>query len=80
MGLLAPSRCLKSVIELLPPHVFHQYFPLALGGKVQRHSLIIPEYDELIQLEGWEVISKWKNTPFSVDLPVLETAMDRSGV
>lgn len=81
MATLVMNQGLKSVIELLPPHVWHQYFPISLERCVQRHILLMPDFDEKVPHSGWPALLAYKDAPFAVDLDALEQALEEaSGV
>ncbi len=75
MCMLAMNPKLDSLIELLPPNVYHDYFPIAYAGKVSRHTVLMPYFDARIPFNGWEKIVQFKNNPFSVDINQLQKAL-----
>jgi hypothetical protein len=75
MAFLALSRSVDSVIELSPPHVYHSYYPVALGSKVRKYVLVIQEFDERVTHSGWHAILHFKTRPFEVNLRLLERAL-----
>jgi capsular polysaccharide biosynthesis protein len=79
MAFLALSRGVDSVIELSPPHVYHSYFPVALGSKVRKYVLVIPEHDERVMHSGFEAVLHFKTRPFEVNLRLLERALAELG-
>lgn len=79
MASLVMNRGLDSVVELLPPHVYHDLFPMCLADRVKGYALLIPEFDERIQLCDWSEIQSHKATPFAADLDALERALDEVG-
>jgi hypothetical protein len=79
MGALVLNKSLESVVELLPPHVFHQHFPISLSRNVKRYAVVMPEYDEAVPQSGWPALVAYKHSPFSVDLPSLERALAKVG-
>jgi hypothetical protein len=72
MALLAVNRQIDSVIELLPPNVYHACYPMALGPKVRRYEQIIPDFDRTVVHKGWQEILRFKDQPFSVDARLLD--------
>lgn len=76
MAGLVMNPGLDSVIELLPPNVYHDFYPLCLAGRVKEYSLLMPGFDERIQHGDWSTILAHKNAPFAVDLVALEGALD----
>lgn len=72
---LVVNRAIESVVELLPPHVYHQLFPMCLGARVRRYALLLPEFDEAVAHSGWSAVHQYKSAPFRVDLPSLECAL-----
>jgi hypothetical protein len=79
MGALVLNKNISSVVELLPPHVFHQHFPICLSRNVKRYALLIPEYDEAVTQSGWPALVAYKDSPFSVDLASLDLALANVG-
>ena len=75
MAFLTMARRIESVIEIFPPHVFHDYFPLALGPRVGRYLAVVPEHDDRVAMTGWRTIVDIKNKPFAVDLGLIEEAV-----
>lgn len=75
MGYLRLNPHLNSVVEILPPSVYHNFFPLALGPRTNRYKQIVPSFDRDIQFAGWDRIWAAKNTPFHVDTEQLERAL-----
>jgi len=67
MGALVMSKGLESVVEILPPNVYHQIFPVCLGRRVRRYEQIVPEHDPRVAHCGWEAIVEFKNRPFAVN-------------
>jgi Glycosyltransferase 61 len=74
MAFLALGKNIESVIELSPPHVYHELFPVALGCKVQNYVLLIPTFDERVT-QKWDAILHFKNSAFEVDLGQLDLAL-----
>lgn len=75
MCMLAMNPQIDSLIELLPPNVYHDYFPIAYAGKVSKHIVAMPYFDARIPFNGWEKIVQFKNNPFSVDVAQLQKAL-----
>jgi glycosyl transferase family 61 len=75
MSFLLMSKRIDTVIELLPPNVYHAVFPVCLSPRVLHYEQIIPEFDEVVAHRGWDFISYYKNRPFSVDLKHLESRL-----
>lgn len=76
LAYLALKHRTRSVIEIMPPHVYHDHFPLGIGHKVDRYVQLIPNFDEDVQFQGWPAIYRHKQAPFAVDLRQLEAALD----
>lgn len=76
MAGLVMNPKLDSVIELLPPNVYHDFYPLCLAGRAKEYGLLMPGFDERIQHCDWSTILAHKNAPFAVDLNALEGALD----
>jgi hypothetical protein len=72
ISLLMVNRGLESVVEILPPNVYHQLFPTCLGRRVRRYDQIVPEHDPRVAHCGWEAIQYFKNRNFSVDAALLD--------
>lgn len=79
MASLVMNRGLESVIELLPPNVYHDLYPICLSDRVKRYVLLMPEFDERIQHCDWPEILSHKSAPFAADLQALERALDEAG-
>lgn len=75
MGFLALNRGIELLIELSPPHVCHLWFPVALGSRVRKYIIVIPEFDERVVHYGWDAIFHFKNKPFEANLELLEQAV-----
>jgi glycosyl transferase family 61 len=67
---------LDSVVELLPPHVYHQLFAVALPQSVASYKMIIPDFNPDVGFQGWGEVVQWKNKPFEADMELLEDAVD----
>jgi capsular polysaccharide biosynthesis protein len=76
MAYLALSRRVETVIEIFPPHVFQSHFALALGARVGRYFVVVPDFDERVMLTGWQT---FKNRPFAADLDLLRQALGEAG-
>ena len=72
MSFLIGAKQIDSVVELLPPHVYHAGFPVCLSPRVARYELIIPSFDPAVAHSGWETIAHFKSLPFSVDARLLD--------
>jgi Glycosyltransferase 61 len=77
MSFLAGSRHIDSLVELLPPHVYHAGFPVSLSPRVARYEQIIPDFDPAVVHSGWDVISRFKSLPFSVDARLLDDVLSQ---
>jgi capsular polysaccharide biosynthesis protein len=75
MGFLALNKGLRSVIEILPPNVYHQFFPTLLADSVQEYVQIMPQFDYAVAITGWDEIARRKVQPFSLDEALLERAL-----
>lgn len=79
MAYLLLSKNIKSIIEIFPPNVHHEYFPLILDtkkdSKIESYTQIIASFDKKIQCAEWDDIFRFKNAPFSLDLHLLEIAL-----
>lgn len=71
MSFLVMNKSIDSVIELLPPHVYHDLFPVCLGPRVAHYAQVIPEFDPRVPHSGWEAIAHFKNNSFSIDTNLL---------
>ena len=72
MSFLLMSKRIDSLIEILPPNVYHDVFPICLSPRVVRYEQIIPNFDERVAHSGWEAISYFKNRRFSVSVKLVE--------
>ena len=75
LGYLALTKAVESVVELLPPNVYHNIFPVAVGHKAGRWTQLIPSFDRNVHFAGWPEISRHKEAPFAIDLGQLEAAL-----
>lgn len=73
---LALKEHTRTIIELFPPNVHHDHFPVGLGHKVENFYQLIPSFDDDVQFQGWSAIFDHKQRPFKVDLPQLERVLD----
>jgi hypothetical protein len=71
ISLLLLNKKVDSIIELFPPNVHHELFPVALGEKVIRYEQIVPDFDPRIAHNGWQAILPFKSRNFSVDVTLL---------
>jgi hypothetical protein len=78
MGFLTFNRAIDTVIELSPPHVYHEYFAVTLGNRVRNYILVIQDFDERVVHTGWHAISHFKNQPFTADIALLRRALSLS--
>jgi capsular polysaccharide biosynthesis protein len=72
MGYLGLKDQLNSVVELLPPNVYHNYFPVAFGHKAKRYVQLIPSFNQDVQFSGWDQILRYKQAAFAVDMEQLK--------
>jgi capsular polysaccharide biosynthesis protein len=72
MSFLVMSKKILSVIELMPPNVYHEFYPVCLGAKVGCYQQIIPDFDPAVAHSGWSAVEYFKNRPFSVDIRLLD--------
>lgn len=79
MAFLALNDRIRTLVELLPPNVYHDHFPLALGHKVESYFQLVPSFDDNVQFAGWPAILKCKQQPFSVDIGQLRLALESAG-
>lgn len=75
MGMLVLNKQINSLIEICPPNVYHEYFPVTLAGSVKKHIQIIPSFDSNVAYSGWDAIVHFKNKPFSVNESQIELAL-----
>lgn len=76
MAGLIMNRGLDSIVEFLPPNVYHDFFPVCFSRRVKQYVQLMPDFDERIQHCDWPVISALKAEPFSVNISDLERALD----
>lgn len=70
MGLLAVSKRLESIIEILPAQNYLARSPVASGPQFKRYEQIIPDYDPVV-VHNWPECVRFKNLPFAVDTALL---------
>jgi Glycosyltransferase 61 len=75
MGMLVLNKEIESLIEIMAPNVYNDYFPCAIGSKVKKHIQIMSYFDTRVPYNGWSVIEELKTKEFSVDLGQLEQAL-----
>jgi hypothetical protein len=80
MAFLTLKESIRTVVELLPPSVYHDHFPIGLGHKTEKFFQLIPSFDDDVQFRGWSAISRCKDQPFSIDLDQLTMALDAAGI
>jgi hypothetical protein len=76
MAFLVFNREIESIVELSPPHVYHEFFPVTLGNRVKKYTLIVQEFDARIIHQGWNAILHFKNKPFSADMDLLSQSLN----
>lgn len=79
MATLIMNPGLESVIELLPPNVYHDYYAVCLNGRVRQYAMLMPHFDMRIQHCDWSKILAHKTDSFTADLHSLEQALDEVG-
>ncbi len=79
LAYLALKDRTRTVVELLPPNVYHDHFPIGIGHKVDNFIQVMPCLDEQVQFQGWPAIFACKQQPFAVDLNQLARALDAAG-
>jgi hypothetical protein len=77
MSYLVLGKQLDSVIELFPPHVHHELYPVCIGPRVMSYHQIIPDFDPAVMHSGWDAISHFKSQSFSVDPGLLEKLLSQ---
>ena len=77
MGMLVLNKKIESLIEILPPNAYNDYFAVALATCVKKHIQIIPSFDSRVLFNGWTAIEHFKNKPFSVNLVQLKLALNQ---
>jgi hypothetical protein len=75
MSFLIGAKRIDSVVEILPPNVYHAEFPVCLSPRVTRYEQIIPTFDPAVAHSGWETIGQYKGLPFSVDARLLDKVL-----
>ncbi len=75
MGMFILNKQLNSLIEICPPNVYHEYFPLVLAGHIKKHIQIISSFDSSVAYSGWDAIIHFKNSPFSANQSQIELAL-----
>ena len=75
MALLALNRTVDSVVELMPPHVYHEMFAMCPRSRALRYHVIISEFDPVVQQSGWPALAYHKERSFATDLNLLEKSL-----
>lgn len=75
MAFLALNRAVDSVIELMPPHVYHEMFAMCPRSQAMRYHVIISEFDPVVVHSGWSALLHHKERPFATDLKLLEKSL-----
>jgi hypothetical protein len=75
MGLLVVNKSINSIIEICPPNVYHELFPVALGARIDNYIQIMPSFDINVACAGWPAILKYKSMPFALGDELLEAAL-----
>jgi hypothetical protein len=75
MALLATSKKLRKVLEIQPPHVYHDTFRTATPA-VPNYCIVTPSLDTRAHTVGWSMLKGLKNEAFALDLGLLEYALD----
>lgn len=75
MAFLALNDEIESVVELTPPHVYHDLFPLCLAPPAKQYHLVISEFDQAVIHSGWSAIAYHKSRPFAADLTLLKESL-----
>lgn len=76
MGMLALRKQISSLIEIMPPNVYHDYFPVTFGNKIKKHIQIMSYFDQRTPYNGWDTIVRYKSAPFAVDVKQLQMALN----
>jgi hypothetical protein len=76
MGYLVTNRKMASVIEMMPPNVYHEYYSRVLVGRVGSYCQVMPSYDERVHHLGWDAICNYKFNSFAIDIRLLEKALE----
>jgi hypothetical protein len=77
MSYLVFSKRIDSVIELFPPNVHHELYPLCFGPRVKSYHQIVPDFDPAVMHSGWDAIVHFKSQSFSVDTGLLERLLSQ---
>lgn len=75
MAYFVLKKQLGTVVELLPPNVYHDYFSGTIAPRSKRYVQLSPFFDESVQFAGWNEILSYKQRPFSVDMRQLASAL-----
>lgn len=76
MAYLLLSKKIDLIIEIFPPNVNHEYFPVLLQHKTKQYIQLNASFDEKIQTAEWSEILHYKNQPFELDLGLLEYTLN----
>jgi hypothetical protein len=75
MAFMPFNTSIQKVIELFPPGVQHQFFPVLMNGTVNNYYQLIPSYSMSTPLKGWSEVESQKQKSFSVNLDHLSTVL-----
>ncbi len=79
LGELVLNPRLGTFVELLTPHSWHPYYPLALGERVARCAQIVSAWDERVAHGSWSALRRAKQGAFHIALEALDAALDEVG-
>ncbi len=66
---------LNSIVELLPPQIYHQIFAVALPQSIPDYTVVIPDFDPELAYQPWSELVRLKNMAFETDMTLLEDAV-----
>jgi hypothetical protein len=78
MSFLIMNTKIDWIIELFPPNVYHEYFPVCLSPRFARYDQIISDFDPAITHSGWDAISHFKGSGFSANASLLKSLLSES--
>ena len=76
MGMLVLRKSIQSLIEICPPNVYQEYFPVGLGNRVKKYIQIMNSYDFNVAFNDYSVIAHFKSQPFSANINQLNHALN----
>ena len=70
------NKNIKSFIEILPPHVYHEFMPVVLGSQVRKYITVLSDFDYSVPVHGYAALVNFKERSFDIDLELLSHALE----